>query len=720
MATFRVIASPAIGHMSLSQRVPYGRLFSPPGSSGKLLTAITNSRDEPARPARRDSEPASRAGWRLGTRGREVLTLAAVWILATALGVALPHYSSTVAIVENSISDLRMYTLTPTAPLHPDIVVLGINEDTLADFPYRTPVDRAFMNDILTTLAKVGVRAVGVDLLFDQPSEPEKDAALLETLRRYPVPLVTGWVPAEQMTERQLAFQNEYLAGIRHGYSNLVRDAHDGVVRDIFPGRAEGSGWTHGFAGAIALALGKPAPRSIIALRYRLTEGDEPAKAFAVYPIESVPVLAMKTPDWLRGKIVLIGADLPQDDRHATPFVTALGPTKGNLPGVTIHAHGLAQLLDGMIVPRPTMTAIVVLAGVAAAAGVAVALWQLGTLATTALGVAGLALLAGGTTLAFVWSGVEFPLVGPSLAFAASLALSAAAVARSQGEQRRFIREAFGRYVSPAVVHQLVEDPSKLKLGGERRHVSYVFTDIAGFTSLSEKSDPELLVNILNEYLDGMTRVVMENGGMVDKFIGDAVVGLFGAPLDQPDHAARAIRCAIGMDRFTRAFEQKCAQRGVKLGITRCGVNSGEVVVGNFGGEKRLEYTSIGDTVNTASRLEGVNKYLGTRICIAEAAARQAPDIAMRPIARLVLKGKTEPIATYEPRLGVMGDADTTGRADYDAYLKAYALLAKGDSGARAAFEALAVTAPADPLVRLHLGRLQQGETGDKIVMTDK
>ncbi len=654
--------------------------------------------------------PAARS--RLAARRQAIATFAAIWLVATGLALVLPRVFNVAQLVEDWIGDFRAVVLSPHEPRHPDIVILAITEDTLAAFPYRSPFDRAYLAEVLERLAGHGVRAVGIDALFDQPSEPDKDARLRETLRRFPAPLVVGWGgAAEQLTEKQLAFQRDYLAGIRHGYSNMARGGHDGVVRDVFPGRDDGAGWTPGFAAAIAAALGKDAPRRMTTLRYRVSK-DGARAAFAAYPMHNLKALPAA---WFKGKVVLIGLDLPQQDRYRTPFSTLYGPAEGDLPGVVIHAHALAQLVDGRAAARPTLPGEVALVAIAALAGLGIALVQRGTLATIALGIAGLAAVGGGTTVAFLLAGTDLPGFAPSVALAASLALAAAAVARRQREQRRFIRDAFGRYVSPAVVRQLEDDPSSLKLGGQRREVTYVFSDIAGFTGLSETTEPELLVGILNEYLDGMTRVVLRHDGTVDKFIGDAVVGLFGAPLDQPDHARRAIACAIDMDRFARGFEPVAAARGVRLGMTRIGVHSGEVVVGNFGGDQRFDYTAIGDTVNTASRLEGVNKHLGTRLCVSAAAAARAPGIAMRPIGDLVLKGKSEPIAAFEPL-----DALADGSADPGAYAEAYALLAGGDARARAAFARLADAAPRDPLVRLHLARLQQGETGAEIVMTDK
>ena len=270
-----------------------------------------------------------------------------------------------------------------------------------------------------------------------------------------------------------------------------------------------------------------------------------------------------------------------------------------------------------------------------------------------------------------------------------------------------------GRYFSPNLVRRLADNPDLLHLGGERRELSFVFTDLAGFTSLVERHEPDVVLPMLNEYLEAMVGIVFRHEGTVDRFVGDAVHVIFGAPIPQPDHAARAVACALDMDAFAHAFAARQRAGGVPLGETRIGVNCGSVVVGNFGGESMFDYTAHGDAINTAARLESLNKYLGTRIAVSRAIADAIPDFAGRPAGTFVLKGKSDGLAVLEPLPSERREAPETA-----AYLEAYEMLQAGASGAEAAFAPLADAG--DPLARFHLERIRAGETGTTITMTEK
>lgn len=272
-----------------------------------------------------------------------------------------------------------------------------------------------------------------------------------------------------------------------------------------------------------------------------------------------------------------------------------------------------------------------------------------------------------------------------------------------------------GRYFSPNLAAQLAENPDLLNVGGERREMTFVFTDLEGFTHLVETTPPGEIVPVLNEYLDGMTRIVWEHEGTIDKVVGDAVHAMFGAPLDQPDHAERGCHCALELDRYSESFRQRMNEMGVAIGRTRIGINSGRVTVGNFGGEVMFDYTAHGDAINTAARLEGANKYFGTRITVSENTMRQTGDIPARPIGRLVLKGRSSGLLTYEPL-----DRPEYESARVQAYLKAYQKLESTDAGAAAAFASLHQDYPDDPLIELHRNRLAAGESGDTITLAGK
>lgn len=277
------------------------------------------------------------------------------------------------------------------------------------------------------------------------------------------------------------------------------------------------------------------------------------------------------------------------------------------------------------------------------------------------------------------------------------------------------VKSAFSHYLAPAVIEQLLEDPNRLALGGEKREMTFLFTDIAGFTTLSERVEPTVVVKLLNEYFDKMCSIVLDHGGTIDKIVGDALHVMFNAPTDQPDHAERAVRCALDLSVFCNDFSATQAEQSIALGETRLGINTGPAVVGNFGGTTRFDYTAYGDTINTAARLEGANKYLGTSICVSHETKTQCPDTVFRPVGRLVLKGKTEAIEVFEP----LTDIDTPPDK-LSAYLKAYGLMERLEAQALPVFEGLAGQFPDDRLIAYHAKRLADGETGTTIVMTGK
>ena len=276
----------------------------------------------------------------------------------------------------------------------------------------------------------------------------------------------------------------------------------------------------------------------------------------------------------------------------------------------------------------------------------------------------------------------------------------------------------FFPHISPNRVDYLIRNPDQLELGGRRRECSFVFTDLAGFTSLMERMDPADAVSVLNAYLDTMVTIAFRRGGTLDRIVGDSVAIMFSAPVVQPDHRARALACALEMHAFAARYAAESRAKGIALGQTRIGVHTGEVIVGNFGGKTLFDYRALGDAVNTASRLEGANKYLGTLICVSEETLSGCPDAVVRPIASLVLKGKTQTLNVYEP----IAAQEANGRKPErdTAYEKAFELLKRRDPLALEAFERLAEERPTDALVRLHRDRLRSGQKGDTIILEEK
>jgi adenylate cyclase len=268
------------------------------------------------------------------------------------------------------------------------------------------------------------------------------------------------------------------------------------------------------------------------------------------------------------------------------------------------------------------------------------------------------------------------------------------------------------RYFSPNLAQRLASDTDAVDLAGQRREIATLFTDITSFTALVDTLDPSVLGPLLNEYLTGMTDIVFAHDGTVAKIVGDALHVLFGAPGEQPDHAARAVDCALALDEYAQAIRERCQQKGISLGVTRIGAHAGPAIVGNFGGGRFFDYTAYGDTINVAARLEAANKQLGTRICVSATLADKVNGFRGRPIGDLVLRGKTEPLRVFEPLRTEQYDDPAT-----KSYLGAFAKLEARDPDAIAAFAAHLGRLPKDQLASFHLKRLLNGATGTLIAM---
>jgi class 3 adenylate cyclase len=637
----------------------------------------------------------------------EVLILSL--LMAVACGAAI-HWLKPLRNVERWTSDVRMTIFSPPVEQHEEIVILTIDEALLATFPYRSPIRRQFLVELLRALQAADIRALGIDLLFDQPTLADEDVALRQAFLDFQAPLIVATGDRSTgLSEEQWRFQAGFLKDIATGSASVLKD-EDGVVRQLLAAEAPGSGTQPGLPVALAGALGVRIPEAPARLAYMgLLDGKPPLRIFRA-ELAASGLLPAK---WLTGKVVLLGADLPQQDRHRTPFSLMAG-SNVTTPGVVIHAHAVAQLLDGRRLAAPsTWWNIVLLAGLVLAGALLawfeIPLWLKAPLAFLPL----VGLMYLGVAL-YRSSGLMIPMMLPGLGYAASFVASAVYVGRHQRAAARYIRHAFAHYLSPRVIRDLIRQPEKLRLGGDRREMSLLFSDIAGFTTLSEELSAQALVELLQEYLDNMVEIALRHDGTIDKFIGDAVVVLFGAPAEQPDHAARAIRCAMEMDAFSERYRAEQSERGISLGVTRIGVHTGVATVGNFGGRRRFDYTAMGDTVNTAARLESVNKYFGTRVCISEQAAEGSAQGSLRPIGTLVLKGKAEGIKAFTP---VDERSDPELLSGYGSAFAALDLQGE-DPGPR--FEALVHQYPDDPLIRFHRERLRRGESGVRIVMAGK
>jgi adenylate cyclase len=646
-------------------------------------------------------------------RNKQLLELGMIVVVAAVVSITAGHMLSVVRVAENWSRDLRVATLTPEEAQSEQIVIVTISEETLAAFPYRSPLDRRFLSNLLKSLEAKGARLIGVDMLLDQPSEASKDSELKETLHALSVPVVVVSAEASDgLTERQTAFMASYLDGVRTGIPAISVDSVDGTARAIILRRQHEGRSQLGFVAAIANALEIRVPDSdSLRLRYRGVP-DANTPPFPTYPAHAVTLL----PDaWFGGRIVLIGADLSLTDRHRTPFSVLSDQDTGDMPGVLLLAHGLSQILDGQDDPSSPVWQSSAVIVVFALIGAVIVMFNL-SLATKAFALlAAISAIWVGGSVWFQYAGQLAPMVTPTLALALAAALTYALRLREEQVHRRFIHDAFSKFVAPAIVEQLIEQPERLRLGGERRNMTFLFTDIADYTTLTENTEASLLVKVMNEYFDGTCEIIFEHGGTIEKFVGDALHVMFNAPLDQPDHQARAVACALALDAFCQAFAARQRDRMIEFGVTRIGVNTGVTVVGNFGGAKRFDYSATGDAINTAARLESVNKQLGTRVCVSAATIEHCDGLLARPVGELILKGKSESVAAFEP---VTNGGNC--HCSVDEYMTAYRLLCVEDPEAEDAFRELTEQYPEDALLRFHLTRLAAGERGRVIVMKEK
>jgi adenylate cyclase len=366
-----------------------------------------------------------------------------------------------------------------------------------------------------------------------------------------------------------------------------------------------------------------------------------PNQTFPVYAISDI--LDRRTPaGTFKDKIVLIGATaIGIYDLRVTPFST-------HMAGIEKHASVVDNILRGDFIRRSETAVLMLIFLFAIVLGIA--LPRLGAMAGVALFLVMFTGYLGFVYYLFLIKGIWFNLVYPASALLFGYTSQTAYRFFTEEQRAREIRKMFSSYVSKRIVDELIRDPSKAKLGGDRKEITVLFSDIRGFTSFSEKHQPEEVVSLLNEYLGAMTNVVFEYEGTLDKFIGDAIMALWGAPVGQPDHAERACRCALTMIEKLKELQKKWADEGkyvIDIGI---GINTGGMVVGNMGAEgKKMDYTVIGDNVNLGARLESLTRQYNNHIIISESTYAKVKDIVdAKALGAVTVKGKQLPVVIYD------------------------------------------------------------------------
>jgi adenylate cyclase len=613
-------------------------------------------------------------------RGKEALRIAGVALAAVLLAAGIARTSWHRAL-ENTYYDWwHVLAGVRYAPRHTAVVavddetLLALRDDPLA---FWAP----HFGKAIEVLTQTGAAVVGLDFLYQASAEgwlkkldlPESDIA-----RSYDAPLRAALAGGKVVLITHLVERKdgaELLAPPADQLVMLPRGIHDLGVANLFPDEdkhvrhflasVDPDPGKPGLAFALQLALrvaGKdPAGAEWEIAGTRLTRQPQTLWIGFAGPPGTVPAVSMNEllkPDALgdpavqalKGRaVILAAANAGTPDRHFTPY--ARGAAAELMAGGELHANIAETILSGRY-PRelPPALGIAYLAALLAAASWGFTRLSVGLGAALALGVCFAVALPSYFLLRLDWIvPVAEPQAGLLAAFLVTLGL------RLTGEERERerIREMFGKYVSDEVVDKLLSEERRPDLGGEALPVTVLFSDIRGFTTISEKLSAHEVVEMLNAYFTRVCVPILDQGGTVDKYIGDAVMAVFGSPVRHPDHARRALRAALGMAREADAFRQWMRERFPDRGLAEFGVgvglHTGEAVIGDIGTPKRKEFTAIGDTVNAASRIEGVTKDLGCAIVASEATVQAAgPGVRTGRHEQMRVKGKAEPIDVHE------------------------------------------------------------------------
>ncbi|WP_418159967.1 CHASE2 domain-containing protein [Benzoatithermus flavus] len=573
---------------------------------------------------------------------------------AALLALVLPRLPP-LAIASRFADDVLLTALAPPEPQDSDIVIIGITEDTLSGLACRSPLDRVFLRRVVEDLENAGVRAIGLDVLLDMPTRPEADMALRASLAdaRVPVVLITAQ-EATPLTEAQRQWLDTFLAGLDQGYANLVKDRLDDAVRWHEPRLSANE---LSFPARIARALGGSVPEAPFEIAWR-GRPDTATPPFPIYPAETVVLLPKA---WLSGKVALVGGVLADGDRHRTPL-SVLG---SNISGVEIQAHVLAQLLSGREHPRIAWRTELLLVLALAALGGWVGGSRLSPATQALVGVAGLGTYAGGVAWAMTATSTLLPLVGGSIAWLGGLAGTAGLSLWRERAERRTLLHLFARHVSAPVAEEIWRERATFMAGGRPKPqeltATVLFSDIEGFTTVAERLEPVMLMSWLETYMDRMVGLVAAHKGLVLQFIGDALLAVYGVPVARTSEAeitadaVAAARTALAMAQAAEDLAAEFAVRGLPPVHMRIGIQTGRLVAGSLGGTQRLEYALVGDTMNTAARLEALCKTLRRpggppcTIVVGDATRdRLGERFVLRDIGEVELKGKMQPVQAYE------------------------------------------------------------------------
>jgi adenylate cyclase len=652
-----------------------------------------------------------------------------------------------------------------------NVVIVEISEDSFRSVPEHFPWPRSYYAHLVRNLKRAGARVAAIDLIFGGPDNysVQNDSSFRSAIQETGIAVLAGKREQDNLlyvqTSADLTYGNIFYAvDSALGFVNIRPDA-DGVYRGYNTAfwvdtSAEGGVAvpTFGFAalnkyfglppqtvptpqGSSFMYAGRTIPsydRSSILVNYY-----GPSRTFRHIKFQDVlddtafitseeassgeQINTFSDPEYgylndgtFQGKLVIVGVTVPEY-KDLFPVAVGRGEQRGDnlMYGVELHANLIENVLRNDFLRRqPPLTEVVMVMGLTLIAFFGTSFireWKTRrTLLTEMLAAAGAMALLGVVVLvgmaAFQWWGFILSVTPASLAITSGYVGSTTYHFIAERRQRILIKSMFSTYVHPQLVEELVNDPTKLVLGGRREELTVLFSDLEGFTAISQDLEPERLVALLNEYFSVMSDIVIRNRGTLDKYVGDAIMAFWGAPIPQPNHAALACRTALQMKEALTTLNQKWRTEGKPPLNMRIGLHTGTMVVGNMGATGKFAYTVMGDSVNLASRLEGANKMYQTNIMVSEQTYEIVKDsIFGRKLDRIAVQGRTVPVTIYEllqTREGVLERSLVQAVRTYEEGFTLY-LERRFAEAARAFNEALGHR-PGDAPSRLFLARAEE------------
>jgi len=627
-----------------------------------------------------------------------ISVLIGIFTIAIALFVAnIP----TIASLELSFLDFRFQMRGPLDVSESPVIILAIDDQSDESTPDRWPWPRSYFAHVIENLNDAGAKVIGVDVIFDQPDKhgTESDDQLAAVLDKYDNIVLSGKVTSIRGRAEQIIQVPPYSKFTDTGTSwGLVSSEvdEDGIYRRYLVGQSVLDTTFSSFASEILkLYNGYDRKLELQNLPNQFILGDYIVPKFAVnsmlinyygpagtfkyfsfdnvlddedfelleefdlnafddpgFPEEGIPPGPLHS-DVFKDKIILIGSTMQElHDDFPTPYLEIKDESgrssQALMPGVETHANALQTIFDQNYLSEIGFWENLLILII-----ISVLLYLFSYFLPTGWGV------ALSTLLIFVYFGISI-FVFSEFNFISEITTPVFLIVFGFGghtlyqyllsqKEKQLIKGAFAHYVPEKVVSKILENPDKLQLGGELQNISVMFTDVAGFTSISEKLTPAQLVKLLNDYLTEMTEIVLQNNGIIDKYEGDAIMAEFGVPVHYDNHPYMACKTAIEMQRKLKVMRDFWKKQNKPMLKARVGINTGEVIVGNMGSRNVFDYTVMGDHVNLGSRLEGANKFYGTNIMISEFTHDYVKDqFYTRPLDLIKVKGKDQPINVYE------------------------------------------------------------------------